>query len=102
MDNAEKPKVDKIIFRPLRVDMSQKVKKISDPPPRPMPQKLDTKQVDEWVPETKADFDANELASNVATVGSVLKYILFTTISLSVLAGLGWVAYWVLKQYGGM
>lgn len=97
MDNNKK--VDKIIFRPLSLDMNKKVKKVSDPPPRPMPKKLDTRQSDEWTPETRKEFDPEQLADGINKVGSIFKYVLFSTISLGVLAGVGYLVYWTMQQY---
>lgn len=40
--------VDKVIFRPLSLDLNQKVKKVSDPPPRPLPPRLDNRPDEGW------------------------------------------------------
>lgn len=90
--------VDKVIFRPLSLDLNQKVKKVSDPPPRPLPPRLDNRPDEGWTPEVSS-FNGAEVVESVQRVGSILKYFLFVTVSLSALAGMGWLIFWLIDQY---
>lgn len=95
----EGEKVDKIVFRPISLDMTAKVKKVSDPPPRPIPAKLDDRSTDEWQPKVKKGFNGKQLFESMQKVGNVLKYVMFTSAALASLAAVGWVVFWLMDQY---
>jgi len=94
--------VDKIVFRPLDIDMAAKVKKVSDPAPRPLPRPLDdeSKAKDEWIPgfknSKKPKKESNVDFSGIATVA---RWVFFTIFSLGSLAGLAFFVLWVFEQY---
>lgn len=96
-DDGEK--VDKVIFRPLALDMNQKVKKVSDPPPRPLPPRLDNRPEEEWSPDISKRVDGAEVVESVRRFGNIVKYVLVLSISVGVLLGLAWLIFWILGQY---
>lgn len=98
----DESKVGKLVFRSLGLDMDKKVKKVSDPPPRPLPSKLndENKRVSEWSPDASEKLIKGEqLVETFNKVGQVAKWVGFGTVVVGSLIGLGWVFLWVMKQY---
>lgn len=92
-------KVDKIVFRPLALDVNAKVRTLSDPPPRPLPRPVDDRDSKEWTPKTKNRKNSQEVFDSMQKLGNILKYVLFTTFTLAALAGLGYIVFWLMEQY---
>ena len=94
--------VDKIVFRPLNIDMAAKVKKVSDPAPRPLPQPLDDEsKAKDWIPGLKKAGKAKKQSSlDYSNIAGVFKWLFFGCVSLGAMAGIGWVVLWVFQQYG--
>lgn len=92
-------KVDKIVFRPLSLDMDARVKNISDPPPRPIPPALDDRGSESWTPAARRA-KGKEIFESMQKVGSILKYVLFSSLALASMAGIGWVIFWLIEEYG--
>lgn len=94
--------VDKIVFRPLNIDMAAKVKKVSDPAPRPLPRPLDNggNEKEEWIPgfklPKKPKKESNVDLSGIATVG---RWLFFSIFSLGTIAGLVFFVLWIFEQY---
>lgn len=99
-DNGEEQKVDKIIFRPLKPEMVEQVKMISDPAPRPLPPKIDNGQAEDWTPDV-ADkaIKGQEIEKAVTNLGTILKYVIFSSLVVGSMGGLIWVVIWIMKQY---
>lgn len=93
--------VDMIVFRPLSLDMSQSVKKVSDPAPRPLPQPLDKKtEAKSWIPGMKKTRKVKEgTGADLSWVADFSKWAIFTVFSLAVMGGVGWLVYWIAQQY---
>lgn len=97
----EDEQVDKIVFRPLNLDMAQSVKKVSDPAPRPLPQPLDKKdEAKDWIPGAKKARKQKEgEPKDLSWIGDFSKWAIFTVFSLGVMGGVGWLVYWISQQY---
>ena len=94
--------VDKIVFRPLNIDMAARVKKVSDPAPRPLPQPLDDEtKAKDWIPGLKKGSKVKKSSSvDYSSITGVLKWLFFGCVSIGAMAGIGWVVLWVFQQYG--
>lgn len=95
---GENEQVDKIVFRPISIDMDAKVKKVSDPPPRPVPSALDDLNSSKWEPSEKSA-KGKAIFESMQKVGGIFKYVLFTSFALASMAGIGWVVFWLMNQY---
>lgn len=95
--------VDKIVFRPLNIDLAAKVKKVSDPAPRPLPRPLDDKETaDDWIPGVKRSKKVKKESENKIDLSGlfhVIKMLFFGVFALGAMAGLGWLVIWVFEQY---
>lgn len=98
----EDEQVDRIVFRPLNLDMAQSVKKVSDPAPRPLPQPLDKKETSsDWIPGAKKERKKKKTGEtkDLSWVGDFSKWAIFTVFSLGIMGGVGWLVYWIAQQY---
>ena len=95
-------KVDKIVFQPINKEMENRIKKVSEPAPRPLPEKIPTNQVvGEWTPKVDEKVHVGKkLVEGAAKVGGVLKYLIIGTLTIGCLAGIALLAKWVMDQYG--
>lgn len=93
--------VDKIVFRPLDIDMAAKVKKVSDPAPRPLPRPLDDEtKAKEWIPGFKLPKKPKKESNvDLSSIGTLLKWLVVSTVSLGILGGLAYIVLWVFEQY---
>lgn len=94
--------VDKIVFRPLNIDMAARVKKVSDPAPRPLPQPLDdeSKATKNWIPGMKANGKTHKQSDvDFSGVFNVIRWVFFGSVSIGALLGIGWLVLWVFSQY---
>lgn len=92
-------KVDKIVFKPMKIDVNTKVKKISDPPPRPLPSSLDDRATEDWTPKTRKGIRGKDIFDNLQKVGAVLKWVLLASGTLAFMFALGWMVFWIMDQY---
>jgi hypothetical protein len=94
--------VDKIVFRPLNIDMAAKVKKVSDPAPRPLPRPLDdeSKFKEDWVPGLKKQGKPKKHTNiDLSGYGTFIKWVFFSVFSIALMAGLAYLVLWVFQQY---
>lgn len=95
--------VDKIVFRPLDIDMAAKVKKVSDPAPRPLPRPLDdeAKTGDkDWIPGFKRPkAPRKESTVDLSNIATISKWLFFSIFSIGAMTGLIFLVLWVFEQY---
>lgn len=77
-------------------ELNRTVKRISDPPPRPQPQPLDTAITEEWTPAVK---QRKEGGGAFLRILRHTRAVLYSVFVLTALGGIGLFVYWILSQY---
>lgn len=78
-------------------ELTRNVKRISDPPPRPQPQPLDTaRNTEEWTPAVKQRKEGRGIF--LRFLGHT-RTVLYSVFVLTALGGIGLFVYWILAQY---